>query len=1061
MNRNCYNCCYPQMINPDACGCCEGVEIVTPLSTYNRPGLSEISYRIGTHGSFMETMIARLTAVKGLTTRNSDDPALAMLDAWATVADVLTFYQERIANEGYLRTATERRSVQELAKLTGYRPRPGVSSSVFLAYTLDDKHKEETVIPIGSRVQSIPGPDELPQAFEASENLKARSLWNNLKARMTRPQTVKTIENKEILQSSVIGPRVYLKGINTNLKPNDPLLIAIGDNRPVFSHVVEVIPDAVADHTLVKLQLKKVSDSALEQPESTSIEKTFNEVQLIKDLTESPSIQPRNTLQLERNLDKQFMSKANTGYEVAGAFTPTLKETLPAAVSNAAAAERITIKVYALRVKASLFGHNLPLPSCPDDVGPNDLSCCMPIRPPESCFKCVVRYARSLLKLNRRDQILSLKSMAFSAEDNPEAENILALDAEYKELKEDTWVAVENGNEAEVFKINKITTETLGGFLEEELGFFSTCPPITVTEDDSGSSAKSAGDPTKIKSTILMLDLRWRDPGANNDILRKAVFYGQSEELALAEEPIETPVCGGTEEDLIELDGFYEGLESGRWVIVSGERKIERTSGVRFSELAMLSAVVQKVVTETQVVGTDDVVAKMPKSNPRPGEKIHTFIKLASKLAYCFKRDTTTIYGNVVKATHGETHQEVLGSGDGSKALQSFDLKQKPLTYASVSNPSGVDSTLKVFVNDVQWHEADSLVALQPNDRRFISKTDNEDKTAVIFGNGKKGVRLPTGIENIRAEYRSGIGKQGNVKAEQISLLTTKPLGVKEVINPLRASGGANRETRDQARKNAPLAVKALDRLISVQDYEDFSRVYAGIGKAHAVELSDGRQKIVHVTIAGAEDIPIDDNSDLFQNLHHALHEFGDPHQVIRLAIRELMFIVIEAGVAILPDYQWEPVADNLRGHLLDTFSFERRELGQDVTLSEVISVMQSVRGVAYVDVNTFGGIPEKIASGRERRLLTPEEVSEAVACLAVRWSQDDMEKYCLEKSGDECEEFNKCKKYGHFDGTRGLRQKLQVNLAEFDEQKSIVRPAQIAFLTPAVSEMLILNQIK
>ncbi len=34
----------------------------------------------------------------------------------AALADVLTFYQERIANEGYLRTATERRSILELAR---------------------------------------------------------------------------------------------------------------------------------------------------------------------------------------------------------------------------------------------------------------------------------------------------------------------------------------------------------------------------------------------------------------------------------------------------------------------------------------------------------------------------------------------------------------------------------------------------------------------------------------------------------------------------------------------------------------------------------------------------------------------------------------------------------------------------------------------------------------------------------------------------------------------------------------------------------------------------------
>ena len=87
---------------------------------------------------------------------------------------MLTFYQERIANEGYLRTATERRSVLELARLVGYEPRPGVAASVFLAYTLDDTVSGEVLIPAGSQAQSVPGPGEIPQLFETSQPL-ARS----------------------------------------------------------------------------------------------------------------------------------------------------------------------------------------------------------------------------------------------------------------------------------------------------------------------------------------------------------------------------------------------------------------------------------------------------------------------------------------------------------------------------------------------------------------------------------------------------------------------------------------------------------------------------------------------------------------------------------------------------------------------------------------------------------------------------------------------------------------------------------------------------------------------
>ncbi|HEX8336395.1 MAG TPA: hypothetical protein VF621_06670, partial [Pyrinomonadaceae bacterium] len=83
------------------CGCCAGTRVQTPAAITNRPGLASISYRVGTHAQFKRSMLARLSdsarpALLDLRTRDDDDFTVALLDAWAVVADVLTFYQERI-----------------------------------------------------------------------------------------------------------------------------------------------------------------------------------------------------------------------------------------------------------------------------------------------------------------------------------------------------------------------------------------------------------------------------------------------------------------------------------------------------------------------------------------------------------------------------------------------------------------------------------------------------------------------------------------------------------------------------------------------------------------------------------------------------------------------------------------------------------------------------------------------------------------------------------------------------------------------------------------------------
>lgn len=221
----------------------------------------------------------------------------------------------------------------------------------------------------------------------------------------------------------------------------------------------------------------------------------------------------------------------------------------------------------------------------------------------------------------------------------------------------------------------------------------------------------------------------------------------------------------------------------------------------------------------------------------------------------------------------------------------------------SAPTAAGATSTLHVYVNDVAWSEVPSFADAGPTDHVFVTGTDDADKVTVITGDGVRGARLPTGLENVRAQYRQGIGSAGNVRARQISLLQTRPLGVRDAINPMPASGGADRETRDQGRKNVLLGVMALDRLVSVQDYADFTRTFAGIGKAASTRLPYGNREQVHVTIAGAGDIAINPTSDLYRNLLRALSDLGDADVPVRVDSRELLIIALQAQIGILPGY--------------------------------------------------------------------------------------------------------------------------------------------------------------
>ena len=93
------------------------------------------------------------------------DLALQMVEWWAYLADILTFYNERIANQAYLRTADLPESLQRLIRILGYRPRPGIGASGTLA-ALIEQAKPPFTLPQGFPIQSKPGPGKQPQIFE-------------------------------------------------------------------------------------------------------------------------------------------------------------------------------------------------------------------------------------------------------------------------------------------------------------------------------------------------------------------------------------------------------------------------------------------------------------------------------------------------------------------------------------------------------------------------------------------------------------------------------------------------------------------------------------------------------------------------------------------------------------------------------------------------------------------------------------------------------------------------------------------------------------------------------
>jgi predicted phage baseplate assembly protein len=1008
---SCCNAC-----GKHACGCDCGARAGTPLPLYNRPGLDSLTYRVGAYADFRATMQkdlsdAGLPALAGLRTRESDDPVMALLDAWAVGADVLSFYQERIANEGYLRTATERRSVLELGRLIDYRLRPGVAASVYLAYAVE-KDSPPVTIAAGARVQSVPAPGEQMQTFETAEPLDARHEWNALRPRLTRPQQIS-------LDTIADLSELWIAGTASNLKPNDRLLFLFGDvsnfvpalrlvqsvdvqqanaRSRVLLQPMEKLSHAVvaATHTALATMAAGSYSGALAQqatilrdefvayrdeallglPDSWYVaheregpisvrdldpalqpvgQQFWDDLAhavdvgasapepsqggfaaLVGALARSATVQPASGLHLQRSIATALNRASDARPQLLLHFHAQLADGFYRAWTSVPQGQPSPTlhAVYALRLAAPLFGYNAPMS----------------------------------IAINQTSSGNSSTSQVESSELTlHEDADVLRLDNAYDGVLAGSYLLIQRAGAASM--VARASSATI-------------CPCT-----DYGISGKITR--IALEKTAESTDsVGWPPPDMTR--LRATQVYAQSESLPLAELAITesvgrlpagapAPRTSADSAIRLTLDIALDGLKPGRWVIVEGQRAdVPGTDAVRAAERVMLTAVEQ---------GSDPALS---------GDTVHSTLVFASEgLAYTYLRDSVSVYANVARATHGETRREVLGSGDGAAAMQNFALKQPPLTFVSAPTVDGIASTLVVRVNELEWHEVRNLALVDGRGRNFATAADESGKTHVVFGDGVHGARLPTGVENVIATYRNGIGAAGNVRAGQISLLGTRPLGVKDVINPLRASGGADAETRDQARGHVPLAVLTLDRLVSVPDYADFALTIGGVGKASAARLGH----TVLLTIAGADDAPIDASSDLYRNLRDALLRYGDPSLALQLMVRELLALTLSARVGLAPDYAWESVEPALRAALLDRFGLERRALAQNAYLSEIVSCMQTVAGVAGVDVDAFDSLGDAaLLAGFERdgddgKVPIPmsPELRQRVSVLPARLDVDDV----------------------------------------------------------------------
>jgi hypothetical protein len=527
------------------------------------------------------------------------------------------------------------------------------------------------------------------------------------------------------------------------------------------------------------------------------------------------------------------------------------------------------------------------------------------------------------ITLSTPTQTVGLWTMGSSPTAIPSGETQLILDGLYRQLKAGQFILVSKGDEFRWFKLNQVSdtmmNATAGGEFTvtntEDETVTLTIPAaqapatkLTLDQDLNDVSRTANGAETWNNSDAAELIVHYAFINVGDLTRQRGTSFDDTSDLVVAlvkGRKLETPVDSGTPSSFV--------LQDVNQVSVQGNGGLDYVTG----EL------------DFQGTAWNDALSPPVK-----------------------------VFGNILQASRGETvSEEILGSGDAAQSNQAFTLKKNPLTYIAAptsEDERGVNSTLTVWVDGVQWQEVASFYGQGKDAEVYIVRQNDDHETLVIFGDGKRGRRLPSGSNNTIASYRYGAGA-ATPPGNTITQLAKPVKGLTSVNNPFAAAGGDDAEAAEGIRDYAPQSALLLGRAVSLPDFIAATASMGGVLAVHGEWRWNNRRQrpVVQLWYIGDSDSA---------NITTALRNLADP--AIALDVDKAVGVDLRLAFDVDVDdaYVETDVLNNVRSTLTDEdtglLSPKNIGIGRPLYRSRLFAAILDVPGTVAVTHLTHDTIP-------------------------------------------------------------------------------------------------------
>lgn len=357
----------------------------------------------------------------------------------------------------------------------------------------------------------------------------------------------------------------------------------------------------------------------------------------------------------------------------------------------------------------------------------------------------------------------------------------------------------------------------------------------------------------------------------------------------------------------------------------------------------------------------------------------------------------TTVAETIVPANSTSVVGVVQGIEARSIAANNATYGYK-LTNSSTGTPNQtyvlpenqiVDNSIQVYVESpdgstfYEWQRVELLSDARSNESVYSVEIDANNYVTIIFGDGASG-SIPPQNSKIYANYLIGGGEIGNINAAVSMSVYVPRVGVPTKITAVSNTagiGGAEPESNDSIRVNAPLVLSTVNRAITTTDYGNLALRVSGVAKASATATN---RSSVTLYVApqrsfgsgdltpGVVSLRADSN---WLALSSKVQEYlSDKVQIgtsVTISPPTYVFVYVTIKYSKLADYSDEEVVKNIENSLIGAYDYVYQNFNDTIYPEEVESVLRGVPGVKNVKVTVLS----RTSSGRNVLKGTSSEI--------------------------------------------------------------------------------------